>query len=100
MRIKRIVLKHHGDVALTRREPVDDTVADPHLAVGNAFQPRDHAQRRGFAAAGRADEHDEFAIVDFKVDALDDAKRTVTLVQLAQADRSHIFLLTTGASRI
>ena len=40
------------------------------IAFGRFFQPRQHAQRRGLAAAGRAHEGQEFAFMDFEVHAL------------------------------
>ena len=64
VRIERVVLEHHGDVALFRRHVVDDAVADADLAAGDVLQPRDHAQQGGLAAAGGADQHDELAVVD------------------------------------
>jgi hypothetical protein len=64
MRIERVVLEHHGDVALGRVEVVDDALADGDRPLGDRLEPGDHAQKRGLAAAGRADEHEEFAVVD------------------------------------
>ena len=71
MRIERVVLEHHRDVAIGRLYLVDDAAADVDLAAGDGFQPRDHAQQRGLAAAGGADQHAELAIADLEVDALD-----------------------------
>ncbi len=62
VRIERIVLEDHGDVAIGRLDIVDDAAADLHLAFGNAFKTGDHAQQRGFAAARGTDKHDEFAV--------------------------------------
>src|SRR6185312_2777742 len=70
VRIERIVLEHHGDVTVTRRDVVDDVATDPDFAGGDLLQAGDHAQRGGFAAAGRSDQHDEFLIRDVQVDAL------------------------------
>ena len=39
----------------------------PHIkvvAVGRGLEARGHPQQRGFAAAGRADQADEFAFLD------------------------------------
>ncbi len=89
VRIERIVLKHHGDVALARRQRVHDLIADAHLARGHAFETRHHAQRRGLAAAGRADKHDQFAIGNIQIDAFDDLGTAIALSEPAQADRCH-----------
>ena len=43
---------------------------DVKLALGDLLQTGDHAQRRGFAAAGRADENDKFLVRDVQVELL------------------------------
>jgi hypothetical protein len=74
MRVKRIVLEHHGDIAILGRQGVDHLVANADFAGRNVFKPGQHSQERRFPAAGRADKDDEFAILDFDVHALDDGK--------------------------
>jgi hypothetical protein len=73
VRVQRVVLEHHGDVAVARRHVVDDPVADEDLAAGRLFQARDHAQGGRFAAAGRPDEHEKFTVADVEVQAVDGA---------------------------
>ena len=72
VRVERVVLEHHRDVALLRRDVVDHAAADRDLAVGDLLQPGDHAQQRRLAAARRADQHAELAVVDLDVDAVHD----------------------------
>jgi hypothetical protein len=72
VRVQRVVLEHHGDVALGRFQVVDHAVADGDLAAGDFFQPGHHAQQRRLAAARGADDDDELAIGDVGVDAVDD----------------------------
>ena len=74
VRVERVVLEHHGDVAFLRREVVDHPVADADLAVGDVLQPRDHPQQGGFSAARRADQHDELAVTDGDIHAVDDGR--------------------------
>ena len=38
---------------------------------GDVLQPRDHAERRGLAAAGGADQHDELMLLDVEVEVED-----------------------------
>jgi hypothetical protein len=64
VRIERVVLEHHGDVAVGRIDKVDHAVADADLAPRDRFQTRDHAQQGGLAAARWPDKHDEFAVGD------------------------------------
>jgi hypothetical protein len=51
VRIERVILKHHRDVAILRRPVVDDFAADIDVAGGDFLEARDHAQRRRLAAA-------------------------------------------------
>ena len=68
VRIERVVLEHHRDVAVLRRQVVDDAARRsgrrPTVIV---LEPRDHAERGRLAAARRPDEHDELAVVDLQV---------------------------------
>ncbi len=53
---------------------VDHLVANIDLAAGHGFQPGDHAQQRGLAAARGTDDDDELAVSDFHVDAVHDLR--------------------------
>ena len=68
VRIKRVVLEHHGDFPILRRHIVDQLVADKQLALGDLLQARDHTQGRGLTATGRADKNDKFLILDFQIE--------------------------------
>jgi hypothetical protein len=73
VRVQRVVLEHHGDVALGRFELVHHLVADGDLAGRDFLEAGDHAQQRGFAAARGADDHDEFMPAPISaLDAVDD----------------------------
>ena len=85
VRVERVVLEHHRDVALLRRHAVDDPASDRDLAVADLLQPGDHAQQRRLAAARRADQHAEFAVGDVDVDAANHVRRAEVLVH--RADR-------------
>jgi hypothetical protein len=76
MRVERVILEHHRDVAFGRLDLVDDASADIDLAAGDGLQPRDHTQERRLAAAGRADQHAELAVTDVEIDALDGLEAT------------------------
>jgi hypothetical protein len=89
VRVERVVLEHHGDVAVLRRHVVHDVATDRDLAAGDFLQPRDHAQRGRLAAARRADQHDEFLVGHFQVDNMHDRMAVIGLANLAQAYRGH-----------
>ena len=63
----RMVGRHEqaGRASLTTRPPI---TIDAGVV---ALQPRDHAQGRGLAAARRAEQRDELAVLDDEVDAVD-----------------------------
>ena len=89
VRIERVVLEHHGDVAVLRRQIVDHLAADADVAGGDFLQPRDHPQRRRLAAARRADQHDELVVRDVQIDRTDGFDVAVLLHDLTQRDFSH-----------
>ena len=74
MRIERVGLEDHGDAALGGSGFVDPLTVDTQIAFGDFLKPGDHAQKRGFATARRADEDGEFARLDLEIDAVDDRK--------------------------
>jgi hypothetical protein len=62
VRVQRIALEHHRDVAVLGLQLVDDFAVDQDLTAGDGLQAGQHAQQGGLAAAGWADQHDELAI--------------------------------------
>ena len=89
MRVKRVGLKHHRDAALRGRGPVDDVAGDAHIARGRILQPRDDAQERGLAAARRADENHEFAVLDAQADVFQDVDGAEGLAHMGQGQGGH-----------
>ena len=75
MRVQGVVLEDHGDIAVLRRYVVHVLVVDVELAGCDVLQTGDHAQGRGFAAAGRADQYDKLFVGDLQIKRLngDDA---------------------------
>src|SRR5439155_15623363 len=64
VREERVVLEHHAEAALLRRQAVDALVVEPDAAPAEREQARDAVQRGGLAAARRAEEGDELAAPD------------------------------------
>ena len=89
MRVERIVLEHHCDIAVLRRNVVDDVAADHDVAVGDVLKPRDHPQRGRLAATGGPHQHDKFMIGNIEVDATHRLHLVVTFYNLTQRDVSH-----------
>ena len=83
VRVEGVILKDHRDVAVLGRDAVDDALANANRPRGDVLEPRDHPQRRALAAAGGADEHDEFAVADLKADVIDG-------LHVARVDLAHV----------
>src|SRR5690606_36456658 len=68
VREERIVLEHHAEVALLRRQHIDALPVDPDRPVGEREQAREAVERRGLAAARRPEQGDELARPDRQVE--------------------------------
>src|SRR5947209_6793109 len=100
MRVERVVLEHHRDVALFRRHVVHHALTDADLAARNALEPRNHAQQSRLPASGGADQHNEFAIANGDIDAVDDLRRTERLFDVADSNRRHSYSSQSAAPRM
>jgi hypothetical protein len=90
VRIKGVVLEDHRDVAVLRRDAVDDALADHDLPGRDVLEAGDHPQRRRLAAPGRADEDDELPVRDLEVERVDGLRAVrVDLRQLLELDLCH-----------
>ena len=90
MRIERVVLEHDGNVAPRRVDIVDGPPADADRAARHAFEPGDHAQRGGFAAARGSEQDHELAIRDVERHATHRMHPVgVDLVDLVESDLRH-----------
>ncbi len=89
MRIECVVLKDHGDIAVTGRQVADLARADMDFAVAQLFEACDHAKQGGFAAAGWTDQHDEFSVTNIDIDTVDDIDRAEALLDILDIDGCH-----------
>ena len=89
MGVKRIALEHHRDAAIDRGKGRHIGAVDHDLARSGGFQTCDDAQEGGLAAAGGADEDDEFLVLDGKVDALQHLGGAKVLGDLVEVQRCH-----------
>ena len=72
-----------GGTSLTRTPSIRTS------PVGDLLEPGDHAQQRRLAAARRADEDDELAVLHVQVDALDDLERFEGFPDVFEFDGGH-----------
>ena len=89
VRVERIALEHHRDIAILRRDVVDDALADPERAVADLLEAGDHPEAGRLAATGRSDEHHEFAICDFEVEIVDREDVTIFLGDMVERNGRH-----------
>src|SRR5450759_2661821 len=94
VREQSMALEHHAEAAVARLQVVDHASIDADFAGGRILQAGDHAQRRGLAAAGGADEDDEFAVLDGEAQIFHRLHRAERLYQIAQLDARHVYLRT------
>ncbi|EMA35487.1 phenol hydroxylase [Halococcus hamelinensis 100A6] len=71
VRVERVVLEHHRDVALAGFEVADRLAVDRDLALGLSFEPRDHPEERRLPAPRGADHDQELVVLDREVDVVD-----------------------------
>ena len=86
VREDRIALEDHADIALVRRDIVDDLVIEADLAAFNGVEARDHAQKRRLSASRRAEQGKEFSILDVLRQSRDDGQLAVALDDLVDVD--------------
>ena len=90
VRVQRVRLEHHRDVAVLGLEVVDDLVADAQLTRRDRLQPGDHPQRGRLATARRADEHEELAVGHVERELVHGVEPVlVHLVDLLERDAAH-----------
>ena len=89
MRIERVILEHHRDVARLGRHVIHDPVADFYGAGADRFEAGDHPQRGTFPATGWPDEHDELSVFDIEIDAIDGYLLSPFSIYLADTLESH-----------
>ncbi len=70
MGVQCVVLKDHGNVAVLRGDIIHQLAVDIQFAAADLLKARDHTQGRGFTAAGRTDQNDEFLVGNVKIEFL------------------------------
>ncbi len=93
VRVERIGLEHHGQVALGRADIGDVAPVQFDPPAADLLEPGDQAQQGGLATAGGADEDDEFAVADVQVDALDDLVAVEAFLQVVDLQVCHVRIL-------
>jgi hypothetical protein len=90
VRVQRIVLKHHRDVAVFGLEFGHVLVANANRPRGHGLESRDHAQGRGLATPGRPDENRERPVREFQIETLDDGVVAVLFDDVVERYACHV----------
>ena len=98
VRVERVALEDHRDVAILGRHVVDDAIADAEGAAGDLLEAGDHPQAGRLAAARRPDEDHELAVTDLEIKVLDGVKIAVHLVDVFERHGRHGETSTPGRS--
>ena len=85
VRIERVGLEHHRDVARVRRQALHRRAIDRDAAGALGLEPGDDAQQCGFPAARGAQDGDELARPDVEVDAIEDNRLAKLLAEPGNA---------------
>ena len=71
VRENRVVLKHHGNAALARRQRVNAALANPDFAFGRFFQAGNDAHQRRLAATRGTEQYTKFAVQHLQLNRLE-----------------------------
>ena len=88
-RIEGVGLKHHSDSALVRFRPGNVAAADPHLAGAEIDQSGNGVEQGRLPAAGSAQQHDELALGNMKIELRKHGVGAVGDLGIANVDRTH-----------
>ena len=83
---QRVGLEHHVDRPLIGRNAGHVLAVDEDAALGRRFEAGEHAQQRGLAAAGAAEQREEFALEDVERHIVDGDEVTELLGDVVDAD--------------
>ncbi len=86
LRIERVGLEHHADAAVLRLLPGDVLAVDEDLPVGDVEQAGDAVEQRGLAAAGRAEQDQELAVLDVEIEVLEHRRAAEAQREVADRD--------------
>ena len=89
VREQRQRLEHHAEIALMRRRMADVFTVQADFAAGQGFQPGDHAQQGGLAAARRAKKAHQFAFRQVQIDVGYRTRRAVVFLYVFQNQSGH-----------
>ena len=100
MRKQRVVLEHHVDRPLMRQHRRDVPAVEQDPALVRRLEAGEHPQQRGLAAAGRAEQREEFARPDVERQPVHRAKAAELLHHPLDAQQRNVGGLGLGPCRL
>jgi hypothetical protein len=91
MRIKRIGLEHHRDIAIFRQDVVHPLIAEIEVTRRHLLEPGDHPHGRRLAAAGRPEQHQEFLVDHLEIEVRHSDEIAEILGDVIESHRCHGF---------
>ena len=89
VRIERVVLEHHRDVARARTERRHRAIVEEDLALAHRLDAGNHLQRRRLATAGRSEQRQHLALRADEVQIADGRNIAITLRDRLEPHRCH-----------
>ena len=83
---ERVMLEYESDTAVAGRNAGDVAPVQRYPPMVDLDEPGDGAQQRALAAAARAEQHEELALLDLERDVVDDRMRLIPLGDLVECD--------------
>jgi hypothetical protein len=99
VREQGVVLEHHAHPALVRGDVDHFGAADADAALGGRLEPGYHAQGRGLAAPGAAEEGHELAFLHRQVEAVHHRVAAEPLDDAIQIEECHLKLHISASRR-
>src|SRR6267154_270189 len=87
MREQRIILEHHADIALIRRNARQRLALEQDFTGGGCFEPCEQHQRRRLTRSRRSQQCQELTSLDIEIELIDYAGSAI--VGLAYADETN-----------
>ena len=86
VRVKRVVLKDHRDIAVLGFQTADRLVVEPDFTGRQGFKTGEYAQRGGFSATGGPNEHGKLAVIELQAKRRKNSDTSKMFFDVIEAD--------------
>jgi hypothetical protein len=89
VRVQRVTLENHRNVAVDWCQVVHDAIADAYRAGRGPFEPGDEAKSRRFSATGWTEQHEKLAVHYLQIELVQGGDRVKELRDFLESDSGH-----------